>query len=69
MKTAEEFILNSESDVHTSNDDISPPQSGSDNEEDDRTETGCTEWTDSTILTFCTYDTQVYRSSQWVKTK
>jgi hypothetical protein len=48
MKTAQELILDSESDVHTSNDDISPPQSYSDNEENNRTETGCTWWTDTT---------------------
>jgi hypothetical protein len=44
---AQELIL--DSDAHTSeNDDIFPPQSDSDYNGDDRTETGCTEWTDTT---------------------
>jgi hypothetical protein len=42
---AQELILDSDSDTHTFEDDISPPQSDSDPEEDDRTETGCTQWT------------------------
>jgi hypothetical protein len=46
---AQELILDSASDTHTSEDkDISPPQSGSDNKKDDRSKTGCTEWIDNT---------------------
>jgi hypothetical protein len=45
---AQELILDSGSDAHTNEDEISPPQSHSDNKGDDRTETGCTQWTDST---------------------
>jgi hypothetical protein len=41
MKTAQEFVLNSDSDAHTSEDKISPPQSDSANKEDDKTDTGC----------------------------
>jgi hypothetical protein len=48
MKTAQELILDSDCGAHISEDeDISVPQNGSDNEEDNRTETDCTELTDS----------------------
>jgi hypothetical protein len=48
MKTVQKLILDSDSNVHTCEDDISSPQSDIDTEEDNRTETGCTEWTDTT---------------------
>jgi hypothetical protein len=43
---AQELILDSDSDVHASGDISS--QSASDTDEDDRTNTGCRDWTDST---------------------
>jgi hypothetical protein len=43
---AQELIL--DSDAHTSEVDISAPQSDGDNKKDDKTETGWTEWIDST---------------------
>jgi hypothetical protein len=42
------LILDAVSDAQISEVDISPPQSDSDNEENDRTETSCTEWSDTT---------------------
>jgi hypothetical protein len=51
----QELIL--DSDIYTSEDDISPPQSDSDSEEVDSTE-----WTATTLLHYlCICDTQVYR--------
>jgi hypothetical protein len=44
---AQELILESDSDAHISEDDISPSQSDSDTEEDDRTDTGCRDWTNA----------------------
>jgi hypothetical protein len=41
---AQELILESDSDAHISEDDISPPQSDSD---EDRTDTGCRDWTNT----------------------
>jgi hypothetical protein len=43
---AQELILESDSDAHISEDDISPPQSDSDTEED-TTDTGCRDWTNT----------------------
>jgi hypothetical protein len=43
---AQELILESDSGAHISEDDISPPQSDSDTEED-RTDTGCRDWTNT----------------------
>jgi hypothetical protein len=42
---AQELILDTDSEAHISEDDISPPQSDSDTEEHDRTNTGCRDWT------------------------
>jgi hypothetical protein len=44
---AQELILDSVSDAHISEDDISP-QSDSDTEDNDRKDTGCRDWTDTT---------------------
>jgi hypothetical protein len=41
---AQELILESDSDGHISEDDISPPQSDT---EQDRTDTGCRDWTNT----------------------
>jgi hypothetical protein len=43
---AQELILDTDSEAHISEDDISP-QSDSDTEEDDRTDTGYRDWTDT----------------------
>jgi hypothetical protein len=45
---AQELILDTDSEAHISEDDVSPPQSGSDTQEDVRTGTGCRDWTDTT---------------------
>jgi hypothetical protein len=45
---AQELILESDSDAHIAEDEISPPQSDNDTEEDDRTDTGCRDWTNTT---------------------
>jgi hypothetical protein len=42
---AQELILESDPDTHMSEDDISPPQSDSD---EDWTNTGCSDWTNTT---------------------
>jgi hypothetical protein len=44
---AQEVILESDSDIHISEDDISPPQSDNDTVENDRTDTGCRDWTNT----------------------
>jgi hypothetical protein len=44
---AQELILESDSDAHLSEDDISPLQSESDTEED-KTDTECRDWTNTT---------------------
>jgi hypothetical protein len=45
--SAQELILESDSDAHTSEVDISPPQSDSD---EDRKDTGCRDWTNNLDL-------------------
>jgi hypothetical protein len=55
-----EEAIAQDSDVHkTWNEDVSPPQSGSDTEGDDRTETDCTQCTDSTQSQHSALVTQV----------
>jgi hypothetical protein len=45
---AQQLILDTDSEAHMSKDDISPPQSDSDTEEDNKIDTGCRDWTDTT---------------------
>lgn len=50
MKTEQKLVLDLECDARTCEDCFSPSQSHCDTKEDDRTETGCTEWTDTVQL-------------------
>jgi hypothetical protein len=65
---AQELILDSDSDAHMSEDDISS-QSDSDTEDDDRKDRLQRLDRHYTNSTFCTCDTQDYRGAQWAETK